>query len=77
MGGHAESHVRRRCSIPAKLTHLRTLHPGLREGAHGAGMAVLQRLWASGGRYGGGEDERGGRPLPVNFFCVRVREKIA
>ena len=26
---------------------------------------------------GRGEDERGGVPLPVNFLCVKVREKIA
>lgn len=26
---------------------------------------------------GSGEDERGGGVAPVNFFCVRVSEKIA
>ncbi len=26
---------------------------------------------------GRGDDERGGGPLPVNFFCVSVKEKMA
>ena len=27
--------------------------------------------------FGNGEEERGGGPVPTNFFCVSVREKIA
>ena len=38
------------------------------------GRAIREGDRPFGGR---GEAERGGGPLPVNFFCVSVREKIA
>jgi hypothetical protein len=38
------------------------------------GRASLEGERPAGGR---GDDDRGGAPEPVYFFCVRVREKIA
>lgn len=38
------------------------------------GRAMREGERPFGGR---GEDERGGSPLPVYFFCVSVREKMA
>lgn len=38
------------------------------------GRASLEGERPLGGK---GDDDRGGAPEPVNFFCVKVREKMA